>query len=117
MTRKATEGGPEFHRVGDSLGQLTRRLGLAEPDALTAVFVQWDAAVGASLALHVRPHLLDKGVLTVTVDEPGWATQLRFLHDDVVRALNDHAGKTVVERIVVRIAPAPSGPGLSHPRW
>ena len=115
VSRKRSKDDPEFHSVGDSLGELARRLGLSQPDALTAVFGDWDVAVGASLAKHVRPYLLEKGILTVMVDEPGWVTQLRFLHDDLVRAINAHAGKTVVERVVVRVASSAVRPKLSHP--
>ena len=73
--------------------------------------------MGASLARHVRPHHLEGGVLTVTVDDPGWVTQLRFLHDDLVRALNDHAGKPVVEKVVAKVTGGPARPKRSHPQW
>lgn len=85
-----TKGGGTFHSVGDALVTVSRRLGLAPPTQLRAVFAQWEQAVGASIAAHCRPIGLREGVLTVEVDEPGWATEIRFLHDDLVRAVNDH---------------------------
>jgi predicted nucleic acid-binding Zn ribbon protein len=46
---------------------------------------------------------LEDGVLLVDVDDPAWATQLRFLGDDVRRRLAEVTG-VQVERIDVRVA-------------
>lgn len=86
-----------------SLEALARRLGLAGPSALAAVFGRWEDVVGPLLAAHTRPVSLTGGVLVVAVDEPGWATQLRFLADDVVARLNEHAGAGTVLRCVVQV--------------
>jgi hypothetical protein len=46
---------------------------------------------------------LDGAVLLVEVDEPGWATQLRFLEHEVIERLRTVTGATV-ERLEVRVA-------------
>lgn len=84
----------EPKRLADSLGEFTHRLGLARPDALTVIFGRWEEVVGPSLAAHVRPIGLRDGVLFVEVDESGWATQLRYLGDDVIKRVNEHIQST-----------------------
>lgn len=90
-------------RIGDSLPDVTKRLGLAKPNVLTAVFAQWDSVVGSPLCVHVRPVGLRDRVLTVEVDEPAWATELRFLQDDLLARLNEATGHESVIDVVVRV--------------
>src|SRR5207244_757164 len=93
----------EPRRVAESLDQVARRLGAPATAVLSAVFAHWDEAVGPTVAAHCRPHTLLDGVLIVEVDEPGWATQLRYLATDVVRRLDQVAGDGVVVRLEVRV--------------
>jgi predicted nucleic acid-binding Zn ribbon protein len=89
--------------IGDSLPDVTKRLGLAKPKVLTAVFARWDEVVGSPLCDHVQPVGLRDGVLTVEVDDPAWVTQLRFLHDDLVARVNDATGTETVTKLEVRV--------------
>jgi predicted nucleic acid-binding Zn ribbon protein len=41
--------------------------------------------------------------LVVVVDQPGWATQLRFLEADLLRRLAEMVGPGVVETIEVKV--------------
>ena len=66
------------------------------------VFGRWDEAVGPALAANVRPVRLEHGALLVEVDDPAWATQVRFLADDLRRRLRDVAGVDVAS-IEVRV--------------
>ncbi len=90
-----------------SLEHLARRLGAPTASALGAVFSQWEAAVGPSVAAHARPVSLNDGVLIVAVDQPGWATQLRYLSADLLVRLADVAGEGVVGRIEIRVEGGP----------
>jgi predicted nucleic acid-binding Zn ribbon protein len=67
------------------------------------VFGRWEEAVGAAVAEHVQPVKLDGDVLVVEVDDPAWATQIRFLEGTVRERLREVAG-AVVERLEVRVA-------------
>ena len=71
--------------------------------AVGGVFGRWEEAVGPALAAHVRPVRLERGTLLVEVDDPAWATQLRFLADDVRARLRDAVGVSI-ERLEVRVA-------------
>jgi predicted nucleic acid-binding Zn ribbon protein len=96
--------------VRDSLEHLARRLGAPTASSLGAVFSQWEEAVGPSVAAHARPVSLAGGVLVVAVDQPGWATQLRYLTDDLLGRLADVAGEGVVGRIDIRVESGPEKP-------
>ncbi len=71
---------------------------------IRGVFGRWDDAVGESVAAHVRPVRLDQGVLTVEVDDPAWATQVRFLTGTIIDRLAEVGGVTV-DRVDVRVGP------------
>ena len=68
------------------------------------LFGRWDEAVGEQVAQHVRPVKLDGGVLTVEVDDPAWATQVKFLSPMIIARLAEIAGATV-DQLQVRVDP------------
>ena len=70
--------------------------------AIGSLFRRWTDAVGEQVAAHARPIKLDGGRLLVEVDEPGWATQLRFLEREVIERLRSVAGLEV-SRFDVRV--------------
>ena len=91
----------------DSIDDVVR--GLRGPNASDAhsmgsLFSRWIDAVGELVADHARPVKLDGGHLVVEVDEPAWATQLRFLEADVIARLRSVAGLTV-SRFDIRVKP------------
>lgn len=98
-------------RLGDSLHDVVRSLrpdtavpssGNASTSALGGVFGRWEEAVGDALAAHVQPVKLDGTTLVVQVDDPAWATQLKFLETTLKQRLAEIAGATI-ERIEVRV--------------
>jgi len=95
-------------RLGDSLHQVVRSLRPDTPAAATStsamggVFGRWEEAVGAAVAAHVQPIKLDGTMLIVEVDDPAWATQLRFLESTLRQRLREVAGAEI-DRIDVRV--------------
>src|SRR3954447_4106290 len=73
--------------VRESLDRIAARLGAPGTDVLAAVFGQWEATVGVAVAEHSRPVSLTRGTLVVAVEDPAWATQLRFLGASVLGRL------------------------------
>lgn len=70
--------------------------------SMSSLFSRWTDAVGQTVADHARPVKLDGERLLVEVDEPGWATQLRFLEADVIERLRYVAGLQV-SRFDIRV--------------
>ena len=93
-------------RIREALSQVAADLRLDDPDDVAAVMAAWPEAVGDAVAAHVRPRRLHDGVLLVEVDAPVWATQLRYLEEDVLRRLGRKVRPGVVKSIrpVVRRA-------------
>ncbi len=63
-------------------GQLTRllaSLGSDDAESVKGVFGAWNELVGETVAAHVQPVKLDHATLIVEVDDPHWATEMRFL--------------------------------------
>ena len=97
-------------RLSDSLAKVVADL-RDEPPGTTegatvasmgGVFGRWEAAVGAAVAAHVQPVRLDGTRLVVEVDDPAWATQLRFLDETMKRRLGEVAGAQI-DTIDVRV--------------
>ena len=96
---------------GDSLDRVVRSLRNDAPDSTSpsqtasqmgGVFGRWAEAVGDAVALHVTPVKLDGTKLVVEVDDPAWATQLRFLETTLKARLLEVAGATI-ETVEVRV--------------
>ena len=72
-------------------------------------FTGWADLVGDQVAAHATPVSLRGGVLVVVVDQPAWATQLRFLSADVRRRLAEVAGDDAVREVQIRVRDDRSG--------
>jgi predicted nucleic acid-binding Zn ribbon protein len=70
--------------------------------AVGGLFGRWSEAVGEQVAQHVKPIKLDGAVLVVEVDDPAWATQVKFLSAMITDRLFEVAS-VKVERIDVRV--------------
>jgi predicted nucleic acid-binding Zn ribbon protein len=96
--------------LGDALASVVRALGqrpgggAAGGSGTVSVFRSWDDVVGAPVCEHARPIALDDGRLVVEVDQPGWATQLRYLSATIIERLGEAVGPGVVRSIEVRVA-------------
>ncbi len=88
--------------VGDTLGRLVRHLGWAERTESVGALARWAEVVGPAIAAHARPVALDAGTLTVAVDDPAWASQLKWLEQSLIEQLAA-AGIGPLERLVVRV--------------
>ncbi len=99
----------ELRPLSEGLSAVLGSLKGGDVRTVKGIFGTWDEAVGEVIARHARPVRIDRGVLTVEVDEPGWATQLRFLEGEI-RGRLQAVGGTVVDRLEVRVA-GPRRPG------
>jgi len=86
-----------------SLNQVVRGLGRSAP-LLVGLTGRWAEVVGPTLAAHTRPVRMDGEVLVVAVDEPAWATEVRYLAPELARRAEAlvGAGRVRSVRVVVR---------------
>ena len=88
--------------ISNSLDGVVRSLRGPSREAVGGLFGRWNQAVGDQVAQHVEPIKLDEGVLVVEVDDPAWATQVKFLSAMITERLMTVAAVRV-ERIEVRV--------------
>jgi predicted nucleic acid-binding Zn ribbon protein len=100
----------------DSLANVSRELGVAEPDVHARVVDLWRQVVGTVVAEHARVRSLRDGVCTVTVDAPVWATQLRYLAQGMIDRAAEVLGAGVVTTVKVVVAP-PAETDSRGPFW
>lgn len=100
----ASSGRP-VRRLQDSLAEVASDLRLDTPDVLDAVLVGWASVVGDAVAAHARPRTLRHGLLHVEVDSAEWATQLRYLEEELLRRLGRKVRPGVVTSIRATVRP------------
>lgn len=98
--------------LGDALERLAGELGLDQRRPGVTVQERWPEVAGDEVAAHATPRHLDEGILTVEVDDPAWATHLRYLGPALARGLNDAAGEEIVAEIRIVVG-RPGGPARS----
>ena len=96
--------------VGESLDRLSRSLSGMGAQPLVSVFTEWPKVVGDTLAAHCRPLSLDGTKLVIAVDEPAWATQIRYLETELLRRLAQVVEGPPVQSIEVRVNPGETSP-------
>jgi predicted nucleic acid-binding Zn ribbon protein len=101
--------GPEPAPLAAGLDRVRRALGAPPVDVLARVFASWPELVGEAVAAASRPVALDDGRLVVAVDDPVWASQLRWMGPDLVRRLDERLGEGHVAAVEVRVRPATGG--------
>jgi predicted nucleic acid-binding Zn ribbon protein len=76
--------------LGDGLRAVMRSLQDGPRGTITGVFAAWPEIVGPLIAEHATPRKIDGTTLFVDVDQPAWATQLRYLEANLLTALRAH---------------------------
>jgi len=107
MTRASR---PEDHDpvpIADALAAVRAELGLPAGDVLSTLDSRWSEIVGVDVAGHARLVAVRDGVITVAVDSPPWATQLRYLEATLIERANAVIGRDAVYAITVRVRPEP----------
>lgn len=97
------EGAPEGRSISEAVGEYLQSEGLGELARLASIESCWDVVVGPTVAAHVRPLTLREGELAVSVDQPAWATELRFLSQKIISGLCERCGEDAVLRLKVHV--------------
>ena len=90
--------------IAQAMGAVAGHLGMPKGAMVATLFSRWDAAVGDTVATHVRPERLSGTTLVVVADHPAWATQMRHLAPVVIAKLTEVCGSAIeVTELEVRV--------------
>ena len=99
-------GGDDPRELQANLDRLLDHLTGSSTSTNLSLFERWSELVGESVAAHTRPAKLADGVLTVAVDDPAWAAQLKFLEQDLLAQIRDASGSSTIVSIAWRVTGA-----------
>ena len=85
------------------MDQVLAGLGAPTIDHVRTIHDRWAELVGDGVAAHAEPAAIEHGRLVVTVDDPAWASQLRWAEADLIRRLDDGVEPGVVTAIATRV--------------
>lgn len=86
-------------QIGEVLSAVLEQAGVAQAVREQEVLAKWPEIVGSAVADHARPKSLSGGVLFLTVENGAWRSQLFALKKEIIRKINDFAGKRIVKNI------------------
>ncbi len=92
----------------EALERVGAELGIPSSGAYAAIVAAWESTVGETLARHARISGFRDGVLTVEVDSPAWATELKFREREIARRVSDVAPDSPVARVAIRVRATPA---------
>ena len=91
--------------MSEGLDKVASRLKAPRAQVLKAVFAAWEELVGSVMAAHSSPVRLVDGELVVTVDDPAWATEMKFFSAELISRINAVAEEEAVTSLTVRVRP------------
>ncbi|HPC85797.1 MAG TPA: DUF721 domain-containing protein [Smithellaceae bacterium] len=97
MKRKSFKG--QLQPVGEILSAVLKQRGLTGKLTENPVFKLWPKAVGTRIAQHTCPDGWRAGTLFVKTTSSVWVQQLHFMKEDILKKINDLAGRTAVREI------------------
>lgn len=97
----------------DLVDDFSEIAGFTEQLSVTGLTFNWAEIVGPELAGHleVEEFDLNSGILTLKASSTAWATQVRFLTNQLLARISEEVGADVVREITVL---GPNAPSWKH---
>ncbi len=89
--------------IGEAARHLLRARGMQSTLALAEVMRVWDSVVGEVVGKHAKPRALHGSTLDVEVDEPAWATEIRFQSGAILEGLAERIAAFPATHINVQV--------------
>ncbi|HSD50965.1 MAG TPA: DUF721 domain-containing protein [Candidatus Methylomirabilis sp.] len=90
-------------RIAEAIPVAFQRLGLEARFRQGKIWAVWPTIVGPHIARRAQPHGLWQGRLIVHVTDPVWLHHLSMMRHQVMAALNEKLGGSIVRDLVLRI--------------
>jgi hypothetical protein len=82
-----------------ALVEMASGWGVERPLETAQIFAQWERVVGSELARRCRPTSLKGGVLRVRMESAAWASEIRYLGEEIIERINRVVGSKVVAEL------------------
>jgi predicted nucleic acid-binding Zn ribbon protein len=92
--------------VGDGLDRVLGSLGAPRTRTVAGLDGRWTEIVGAAMAAHTQPIRVRDGVLLIAVDDPVWATEIRWMGTELAARASTILNDDSITRIEVRVRPS-----------
>jgi len=97
-------------KIAEAIPSAFQRLGLEGQFRQGKIWMVWPAVVGLPIARRAQPHGLWQGRLIIHVTDPVWLHHLSMMRHQVMAALNEKLGGSVVRDLILRIGEVPAMP-------
>jgi predicted nucleic acid-binding Zn ribbon protein len=87
-------------KIGQMIGSMFTRLGIAEKVERASVVAEWEDLVGSHIARVARPVRVQGDTLFVEVESASWRMELSMMRPQLMRKLNAGKRQGRIERIV-----------------
>ncbi len=101
MTTSREDRGPQ--RINRTLDRLLGTMRAPSIDVLDAVFGRWIEIVGPDLDQHTRPAAIDGDELVIVADSPAWASECRWLQNELLARVESVSGSDRIKGVTVRV--------------
>jgi predicted nucleic acid-binding Zn ribbon protein len=92
-------------KLGDVMGDVLSRAGIADRIAQAAVIPDWPKLVGPQIARVTEPlSITTTGTLFVAVSTNAWMTELSLMEPELLRRLNQRTGRLQIKKIRWQLA-------------
>lgn len=98
-------GKNDFSHIGSLVGRVLAGCQDGTAVGMREAMGLWRMAVDPVIAANTRPAAFKGRLLLVHVAGPMWIQELRFRKRELLRQLNDAAGKDVVSDIAFKVGP------------
>ena len=87
--------------LGEAIREMLENYHLEDKLVEADLIAVWGELVGPMIHRHTKELRIHKGKLYVKIDSPAVKNELLYLRSQIVETLNKHAGKKVIEEIVL----------------
>lgn len=88
--------------ISDIISSLLKDQGLEEKLCQNRLMNSWEKIMGKTISKYTRSMYIKDRILFVNISSPVVKHEVSMLRDDLVKRLNDQAGKKVIDKIVLR---------------
>jgi predicted nucleic acid-binding Zn ribbon protein len=87
-------------KLGDVMGEMLSTAGISDRITQASIFPNWSTLVGPQIAKVTEPlSITRQGTLFVAVTTNAWMTELSLMEPELLRRLNERAGRLQVKKI------------------